>query len=591
MPGTAAAPAREAPVDSQHEREEPVGLLWNRSGEPPVQLSPGSSSPRGHPIEARAQVWVACRGRLIGRDRLASSLECDPACSDEDLIARGVARWGTGLASRLTGPVSWIVWDASRREIIAVADRLGLYPVFWASGCRRAAVAYGARAVADAVGLPLRPDVTSAVRFMNGRGTEGDSSFLAGVHRVEPGTFVRISNAEPRKCTYWSLPGAPDSKWSAPAAIERVRGCLEEVIPEYIECAPVAVALSGGLDSASVAVLGRASGADGMVAVTWTAPSEPAIDEGAAAAEVASYLGLSTMLVPIDVDLPGSVAPETHSNLDDPIVPFYAGAWRSMFAAVRQSGRRLLLTGHFGDNLFGEGTTVYADLLVAGRWRELARQISHQVRYYDWKLPRVIRWQILRPLLSGPRARVLGLPSGVDWLGPAARVVWRETAAHGVGRGAGPTHRKRLALLGDGYHTWEAASVARLARASGVELRHPLCDHRLVELAARLPPEFAFRGGQTKWILRQALQPWLPAPILDSRRKALPTRLFRRGFSRLARRLADGDGVPAAAAAGLVDPDRFRMALVRSCETGRQIGPLWTTLALEAWLRRVESAQ
>ena len=57
-----------------------------------------------------------------------------------------------------------------------------------------------------------------------------------------------------------------------------------------------------------------------------------------------------------------------------------------------------------------------------------------------------------------------------------------------------------------------------MSMAASLELRPPLLDHRLVDLAFRLPSSVKLRSGQTKWVLKEVARRHLPASIVDRRK-------------------------------------------------------------------------
>jgi len=129
--------------------------------------------------------------------------------------------------------------------------------------------------------------------------------------------------------------------------------------------------------------------------------------------------------------------------------------------------------------------------------------------------------------------------------------------------------------------------VDRASMANGLEVRPPLLDHELLELAARIPSRLKVRRGETKWVFREALRSQLPANILGRRKHGfdVPLDAWLRGPLR--ERFEDSVLGPQARVAELVSQDVARQ-LYRAHQVGigRHGQLLWTLLVLACWSER-----
>jgi asparagine synthase (glutamine-hydrolysing) len=124
--------------------------------------------------------------------------------------------------------------------------------------------------------------------------------------------------------------------------------------------------------------------------------------------------------------------------------------------------------------------------------------------------------------------------------------------------------------------------------AHSLEARVPLLDHRLVELAFSLPGDELIRRGETKSVLRRALQDLLPQEVRERRDKlgfVTPEGTFLRG--RLGDLAADVLASRRFAERGLTDPAAARRRLERHRAGELNAGmEIWRTLNLELWAQR-----
>jgi asparagine synthase (glutamine-hydrolysing) len=132
-----------------------------------------------------------------------------------------------------------------------------------------------------------------------------------------------------------------------------------------------------------------------------------------------------------------------------------------------------------------------------------------------------------------------------------------------------------------------AALVTRQAARYGIELRHPLLDHRLFDFAAALPTAQTFAAGQRKVVLRNAMHGRLPEAVLDGWDKTYPAAIAHRGLrereqAKVWALMTD----MRAAEMGFVDEHRLRSAYTHYLEGRSENTRFWHTLTLEAWLRR-----
>jgi asparagine synthase (glutamine-hydrolysing) len=129
--------------------------------------------------------------------------------------------------------------------------------------------------------------------------------------------------------------------------------------------------------------------------------------------------------------------------------------------------------------------------------------------------------------------------------------------------------------------------VDRASMAHGLEVRPPLLDHELLELAARIPSRWKVKGGETKWVFKQALRPRLPADLLDRRKQGfeVPTDAWLRGPLR--GRFEESVLSPSARVRELIDQNLARrLYRAHGARVGRHGPLLWSLLVLARWAER-----
>jgi asparagine synthase (glutamine-hydrolysing) len=496
--------------------------------------------------------------------------------SDTETLLRLLECEGVEGVARLAGMFAFAAWDCREKTLYLVRDRLGIKPLY-----------YRCSAGGDRVLFASEPGAISAVdpasRYLD---TEALGSYLTagyppldrtlfrGIFAVPPGRIVTFQDGQLRSRRYWRLPdacepGRSDERWAEEFADLWGTVAREHLLSDV----PVGLFLSGGLDSSAVAV-----------AVAEHAPAlrvftarflERGFDESGDASVLARRLGLLPTLLPIDLPSVDEVLPALARSVDLPVCDSSAlGTWLLCRAAAQDV--KVVLSGDGADEVFAGYPTHRATELLASPFGFIPRVASSLA--WRWLPPpppsgapvgfgqratRLLRHARHGPLEAHLRWRSLlderAVAELVPSLGGDPWAAW-EALLPSYPRQAGLN--RALALDVEGYLVQdELTRVDRSGMAHGLELRVPFLDHRLVELAFRMPYEVKARRGQGKRPVRE----WLR----------------RRSCGDVAARRKRGFNHPIAGwlAGGLGDRLLDRAA-------ASPLRPLLQTGVLERWLRR-----
>lgn len=480
--------------------------------------------------------------------------------SDAELALHAYESWGADCVARIEGDFALAVWDGATRELFCARDRMGHRPFVYCHLGRRFAFASELQAllalpwVSRALDEGMLAEHIAAEWHSRVRTLWRDISRLPAAHRM------RVSAGGARRELYWrphrgsTLPYRDDAQF-----VEHYRELLEDSVARASHCQrPIAIEVSGGLDSSAVLAVAeglRRQGrlpAPGILAATMTF-RHPAADELAHARAVAAHLGVALHEVPGSV-LPDAFYAERAADFGD--FPGFPNAWlrSALLELASANGCRVALTGEGGDAWLDGTRGYYAEEIAARRWRSLAACFRADVRAH----------------------------------GPWRPVKW--VARHGVlALLAGRTARHRLlATLDDPFSAQVMESIERIAAWHGIELRHPLDDSRLVELAFAMPERLRMRGDRGKYLHVRALEGRLPRAVLERRGKADFSELMRTQV--LGLRDEIGNALPARRR-DWVSPEhvgRLYAALLRDPHAG-PIWPLWSLHGCDLALPRPPS--
>ncbi|SFP84343.1 asparagine synthase (glutamine-hydrolyzing) [Amycolatopsis rubida] len=437
---------------------------------------------------------------------------------DTEVVLRSYLEWGEHCVDHLDGMFAFAVWDPRRRRLLLARDRLGVKPLCYAPLGR--GVVFGSE-VKALLAHPLVDAVVDAgglAELLSYVATPGHGVYR-GIHEVPPGTVVIVAEDSITSRAYWSLrPTEHTDDWDA--TVETVRELLaDSVAAHLVSDVPLCTLLSGGVDSSAIVALAARA--------TDHRPRTFAVDfeghgerfrkdvwhEGADApfAElVAGHVGADhERIVLSTADLADPLVDAAALRAQDLPRPI-PDMDRSLFLLLRavRSTSTVALAGEIADELFG-GYKSFHDPTLTGTgnfpWVSLNLAIGPHGMGNGLLDQALLREVDVAGYTADRYADMLGeMP-----------VLPGETVADRSARLASYAHLTRwLPLL--------LARDDRLSMATGLELRVPFCDHRLVEYAFSIPPAMRTSGGIEKAVLRAAVSDLLPDEVLRRPKSPFP---------------------------------------------------------------------
>ena len=486
-------------------------------------------------------VVVAADARLDNRAELVAALGLPlfaaDGIGDEELLLRAWQRWGEACPARLLGDFAFAVWDGRRRMLFCARDPSGLKPLYYHAGPRVFAAASGTGALLAVPGVPRRIDELRIAAYLVPGLESRTATFYEGIVRLPPGHCLSVTSAgagAPRP--YWQLDPTQEVRLGSDAEYaERFR----ELFTDAVRCrlraaAPVAAALSGGLDSSSVVCVARAirtaAGTGPLATYTARFPTIPRCDEGAFVAAVEAGGGLRPRHLDGDaLDPLGDLESGALRHEEALQAGGYYMHW-ALYRAAAADGMRVFLEGTGGDIVVSHGTGYLGDLARQGCWLELGREARRLSQAFERPIWRVLRTAAVSVASPSVRRGWRRVRRG-GFLGPppiraefARRICLDEHL-----RAAEPARLPSDVEGARGEH-WRQLTSPRLAgiletlaaagRVMGIDPRDPFLDRRLIEFCLALPASQKIRQGRTRVVARHALAALLPAEIRDRPGKA-----------------------------------------------------------------------
>jgi asparagine synthase (glutamine-hydrolysing) len=555
------------------------------------------------------RIWVTYNGEIYNHAEVRRVLEIAGhqyrTRSDTETIVHAYEQWGDDCVTRFRGMFAFAIWDAPRRRLLLVRDRLGVKPLYWARAGSRLLFASEIKAILESGLIAAEPNEAVLPEMLATRYTAGSDTLFKGIHKLLPGHRLVFEGGQIRIERYWDVPlDGPDPELEAlgdRAIVMRFRDLLQESVRlRLMADVPLGMFLSGGIDSSAVAAL-MAREVNRPIETFSVAFADRRFSELDYAREVAQAVGATSHEIVIgDTDFFGAL-PRLVWHEDEPIahpssVPLH------FVSALAREHVKVVLTGEGSDELlagYGKYPRALLNWRAGGVYERLipAPVRSAVAETVVPRLPGAFGRYARRSFLAMARRpdtmfldNFAGMPMGAQReLLQAAALAGSDPYGPSLeyfGRVHGSTLRGLLYADVKTYLVELLMKQDQMSMSASIESRVPFLDHRLVEFAARLPDRLKLRGFTTKRILREAIRGLLPERILTRKKMGFPVPFasWTRGAwnSVAAEVLLDRR----TRERGLVNSTAVS-ALLQDHRTGRRNGgdSLWALLNLELWYR------
>jgi len=525
--------------------------------------------------------------------------------SDTETIIHAWESFGPDCLQYLSGQFAFAIWDRARKCLFLARDRMGKKPIYYATDSTgRFVFASEMQALATVPTLPRRIDPAAVEDFFAFGYVPEPGCIYQGISRLPAAHFLLLERGQPAAAPrrYWDAPTRTEAIDEATATTHLIAQLTAATANRMVADVPLGAFLSGGVDSS--AVVAMAAKLRGEPLDTFTIGFEGTEDETPYAAMIAGRYGTrqhNARAAAVDIidaaRLQGRIFGEPFG--DSSSVPTF-----SVCALARQHAT-VALSGDGGDEVFA-GYRRY-------RWHMLAESVRaalpagvrrHAIgtlaRLYP-KLDRAPRWLRAKHTLTElsldsalgyartvtkvqrERRRALFSPSlaaSLDGHDPTARIAALMDAAG--------TEDALLQAQYVDLHSWLPGDILtkvdRASMANSLEVRAPFLDERFLSWGFALPAALKLRGGVGKYVLKRALEPYVPREILYRPKQGFassPAATFRAQADRLRGRLLGG----AMAGSGLFSGAAIA-GLIDQHEAGSfdHSQPLWLLLVFEGFL-------
>lgn len=520
-----------------------------------VDLSPAGHQPM---VSSSGRYVLVFNGEIYNHLEIRHQLEIAGQIawrgnSDTESILAAIECWGFERTLKASvGMFTIALWDRQERVLLLARDRMGEKPLFYGWQC--GVFLFGSELKALRAHPAFESEIDRGILplYLRHGYIPAPLSVWRGIRKLAPGTWITVRssdrNAEPVPESYWSfhettvLGRAGRFAGSEHEAINTLEATFKKAVAaQMIADVPLGAFLSGGIDSSAVVALMQSQSSQRVRTFT-IGFAESGYNEAVFARAVASHLGTDHTEMCVTSDQAREVIPLLPQMYDEPFgdssaIPTF------LVSQLARNHVTVALSGDGGDELFG-GYARYFNAKAEALWHsiqfvpEIVRSLaasalrSKATIYANAALHRlagsvgrssreslIARCNTLAELIrcethSEYYQVITSHWCPVPTVGPAL-VSHYAFSTNKTNRNFLPVEQMMMQDSVTYLPDDVLVKVERAAMAVGLENRAPFLDHRLVELAWRMPNHLKVRGCQGKWLLRQMLYRYVPQEIID----------------------------------------------------------------------------
>lgn len=506
---------------------ENIGLGYRRLAI--IDLSDKAHQPMSNEDDSK---WIIHNGEIYNymelREELRHLGHIFKSASDTEVILHAYEEWKEGALLRFNGMWAFAIWDVKKRQFFASRDRFGVKPFYYYCDKERFIFASEIKALLQHPCIEKRPNEQAIYDYLiSGYGYMdiSDYTFFKDIYQIKPAHYVKVDvpRGEIIFKKYWDL------NISSPAARKDECGYIDD-FNEFFKDAvklrlrsdvKIGVALSGGLDSSSIACIASQFHKGDRLSSFSSCFEEKDSDERQFIDDILKTNNFEPHFVYAKAENLLSDMDDILWHQEEPYSTLSIFPQWYIMKLAHENGIKVLLTGQGGDETLAGYHKYYlylfADLFKSLKWRSAFKEMGIYKKIKGNQ--KGVFKEIAYILLSNSAPRFLKNIS--------SELLKREGQTY-LNKDFVRKHRSSVSiekkfssiLNNDLYNALKISPLPSLlhiddrsSMAHSVESRSPFLDYRLVEYAFSLPAEYKIRNGQTKFILREAMRDIVPLSI------------------------------------------------------------------------------
>lgn len=545
-------------------------------------------------------VWIVFNGEVYNFQALRKALikngHIFKTNTDTETIVHLYEDLGEACVKKLRGMFAFAIWDQKKRTLFCARDRFGIKPFFYRLDQQRFIFGSEIKSILSITGTP-DTDLSVLDYYVTYGYTPIDQTIYADVKKLPPGHTLTLQTGQmPVLKRYWDIKFEPDYRISEGEWAERIVEKLKESVKlRLISDVPLGAFLSGGIDSGSVVAL--MAGLMNQPVKTFSIGfAEKEFNELPQAKIVADRYATDHhehIVEPQSIDiLPMLVSSYDEPFADSSAIPTY---YVSKFAREHVT---VALSGDGGDELFG-GYDHHKKLCRVHHFHQkTAGLFVSPFRLLHKMIPLSVKGSGISYYMSRPQESFAAYFG--KWQETERAAAYHSDIFHQLNGHKGEAVKAKILKASNAkdflskiqeldMRTWMVddilTKVDRASMMNSLEVRVPILDHEFAELTFKIPPEYKLKGNVGKYILKQAMKPYLPEEILFQKKKGFGVPLKKWFKKDLKEYLQDNIQSKESALAKYFKPT-YIQKLINDHDTGmRDLNhKIWTLVFLNEWM-------
>lgn len=427
------------------------------------------------------------RGHIRNWRQLCGELGVDSSLPREErepaIIAAAYEKWGKGVADHLYGMFAFCLWDPENQKLFACRDHFGTKPFFYYETADGRLLCSGSiRTIMAQEGFVKELNEKMLQIYLTLTYVGGEETFFKGVKKLMPGHLLEFSNGVLTVERYWKPTFKADRSKSLEEYADEIHTTLQSIMPEVLEEHETAESfLSGGVDSSYVLAMSNVEVTDSC------GYDDERFDESPLAKKTAELLGRKNNRCRITPEMYFGIVPYVMENMEQPLADASAIVFAIGCKAAAEH-TKICYSGEGSDEFFG-GYNMYRN----------AERYGDDLKNFYVGNTNIMKEEEKQRILKNYDPDVL--PINI------VKHIYEET------EGLDPLTKMsdvdiQIWLEGDIY-----LNVDKMSTAAGLEIRMPLTDRRIFDIASRLPSEYKVSETANKAAFRTAAAKVLPEEI------------------------------------------------------------------------------
>lgn len=487
-----------------------------------------------------SNIWTVFNGEIYNYKEIKNDLILKGhkfrTNSDTETIVHAYEEYGLDFVRYLRGMFAIAIWDGKKKRTILVRDRIGVKPLYYYIKDNQLLFASEMKVLLEYKEIKPTLNHTAISDYLTYLYIPAPNTIFNEIRKLMPAEML-VFNHDGTFTTkrYWEI-NFENMEMQSEACAKKLHDLLEESVNlRMVSDVPVGVLLSGGLDSATVAVLAakRSPYKLNTYTVGFQDFADKSYDELRESKEMADFLGTNHREIIVNSDEAFKLLDKVSWQLDEP----FGNPTTTLNFIISEFASRtskVVISGVGGDEMFG-GYPKYKALKIFQEYSRFPRSLARRLAPIFQKLPDNASEEIVKGKIffnswkDNPVNSYLLLVS-----------YFKEEEKKSLLKFKSPPARRIIDNLVNESETHEASNffqklfyieclsylpdnileyTDKTSMAVSLEVREPLIDHRIVEFSANIPFDLKIKDGTTKYILKLAMKNDLPKNVLSRKKR------------------------------------------------------------------------